>query len=104
VLDTYNNKVIETNTQEEACEYEIKHNSTKNKSINKESESTVFEKPKVLLTDYIEKRKNRVSDDYFQYDDDSDDGYSKYGGYNGWDDNTIDEAFDGNPELTWNID
>ena len=104
VLDTYNNKVIETNTQEEACEYEIKHKSTKNKSINKESESTVFEKPKVLLTDYIEKRKNRVSDDYFQYDDDSDDGYSKYGGYNGWDDNTIDEAFDGNPELTWNID
>lgn len=104
VLDTYNNKVIETNTQVEACEYEIKHKSTENKSINKESESAVFEKPKVLLTDYIEKRKNRVSDDYFQYDDDSDDGYSKYGGYNGWDDNTIDEAFDGNPELTWNID
>ena len=37
------------------------------------------------------------------YDDDSP-SYSKYGGYNGWDDNTIDEAFDGNPELTWNID
>lgn len=104
VLDTYNNKVIETNTQVEACEYEIKHKSTENKSINKESESAVFEKPKVLLTDYIEKRKNRVSDDYFQYDDDSDDGYNKYGGYNGWDDNTIDEAFDGNPELTWNVD
>lgn len=33
-----------------------------------------------------------------------DSSYSKYDGYNGWDDNTIDEAFDGNPELTWNID
>lgn len=30
--------------------------------------------------------------------------YSKYGGYNGWDDDAIDEAFDGNPELTWNVD
>ncbi len=28
----------------------------------------------------------------------------KYGGCNGHDDDTIDEAFDGNPELTWNID
>lgn len=104
VLDTYSHKVIETNTKEEAFEYEIKHKSTEIESINKESGSPVFENPKVLLTDHIEKRKNRVSHDYFQYDDDSDDGYSKYGGYNGWDDNTIDEAFDGNPELTWNID
>lgn len=30
--------------------------------------------------------------------------YSKYGGYNGWDDDAIDEAFDGDPELTWNVD
>jgi hypothetical protein len=39
-----------------------------------------------------------------QFDDEEDFGRSKYGEYNGWDDNTIDEAFDGNPELTWNID
>ena len=39
-----------------------------------------------------------------QFDDEADLGRSKYGEYNGWDDNTIDEAFDGNPELTWNID
>lgn len=30
--------------------------------------------------------------------------YSKYGRYNGWDDDSIDEAFDGVPELTWNVD
>lgn len=30
--------------------------------------------------------------------------YSKYGRYNGWDDDSIDEAFDGDPELTWNVD
>ena len=57
----------------------------------------------------IPEPKERNSYDYgydSYYDDDDDDGgqYSKYGGYNGWDDNTIDEAFDGNPELTWNID
>ena len=51
-----------------------------------------------------------VTTDYYDYgydscrDDDDEGPYSKYGGYNGWDDNTIDEAFDGNPELTWNID
>lgn len=30
--------------------------------------------------------------------------YSKYGGYNGYDDDTIDSAFEGIPEATWNID
>ena len=29
---------------------------------------------------------------------------TEYGGYNGYDDDTIDSAFEGNPELTWNID
>ena len=58
------------------------------------------------MSDRIPKAKERSSyDDYDYYRDDDDEGpYSKYGGYNGWDDNTIDEAFDGNPELTWNID
>jgi hypothetical protein len=63
--------------------------------------------PSVILSDSISEPKERNSYDY-GYDscrDDDDEGpYSKYGGYNGWDDNTIDEAFDGNPELTWNID
>lgn len=30
--------------------------------------------------------------------------YTEYGGYNGYDDNTIDSAFEGMPEATWNID
>lgn len=51
----------------------------------------------------IDSHMKSSDNDYFDYDDDGP-SYSKYGGYNGWDDNTIDEAFDGNPELTWNID
>lgn len=65
-----------------------------------------YEVPKVLLSEAI-KRKGTRSPVYYddnQFDDEEDLGRSKYGGYNGWDDNTIDEAFDGNPELTWNID
>ena len=45
-----------------------------------------------------------INNESYDYCDDNDDGYSKYDGYNDWDDFTIDEAFDGNPELTWNID
>ena len=52
---------------------------------------------KIVSNRYIE----RESNDHWDEDSPS---YSKYGGYNGWDDNTIDEAFDGNPELTWNVD
>ena len=63
-----------------------------------------YEVPKVLLSEAIKRKETRspVYYDNNQFDDD--DPYRKYGGYNGWDDNTIDEAFDGNPELTWNID
>ena len=28
----------------------------------------------------------------------------KYGGYNGYSDDVIDDAFDGFPEATWNVD
>lgn len=30
--------------------------------------------------------------------------YDKYNGYNDWSDQAIDEAFDGDPEATWNVD
>ena len=30
--------------------------------------------------------------------------YEKYGGYNDYDDDTIDYGFDGHPEATWNVD
>lgn len=58
---------------------------------------TDYRKPAVLLSDYIPEEKTSYSDD------DYDNGYSKYGGYNGYDDQTIDDAFEGDPSLTWNV-
>lgn len=63
--------------------------------------------PSVILSDSISEPKENYSYDYGCHDsyrDDDEGPNNKYGGYNGWDDNTIDEVFDGNPELTWNID
>ena len=69
-------------------------------------DTTDYRKPTVLLSDYIPEEKISYSDNYYydNSDDDYDNGYSKYGGYNGYDDDTIDSAFEGDPELTWNID
>jgi hypothetical protein len=43
-----------------------------------------------------------------EHDSKHDDGngmsYEKYGGYNDWSDEVIDDAFDGDPEMTWNVD
>ena len=63
-----------------------------------------YEVPKVLLSEAIKRKETRSPVYYDDNQFDDDDPHRKYGGYNGWDDNTIDEAFDGNPELTWNID
>jgi hypothetical protein len=61
--------------------------------------------PLVILSDKVPQLYDNDSYDSYAYAEDNDDGYySKYGGYNGWDDDTIDEAFDGDPGLTWNID
>lgn len=69
-------------------------------------DATEYCKPTVLLSDYIPEEKTSYYDDYYydNSDDDYDNGYSKYGGYNGYDDQTIDDAFEGDPNLTWNID
>ncbi len=37
-------------------------------------------------------------------DDDDQPSYSRYGGAHGYDDDTIDNAFEGDPEMYWNID
>lgn len=63
----------------------------------------IFPKYDIVLS----KSESRQSS--YDYDDDYDDdyerqSYSKYGGYNGFDDETIDSAFEGMPEATWNID
>lgn len=45
------------------------------------------------------------SDNYENdYDDNYGSSYEKYGGYNGYDDDTIDDAFEGDPMNTWNVD
>ena len=61
----------------------------------KEKETSV-----IILSDEIPKSRSNGYGDWFHHDDCS----SRYGGYNGYDDDTIDSAFEGNPELTWNID
>lgn len=61
----------------------------------------VFDKSGKLIESY--EQENEDNDYYESYDDEAPT-YSKYGGYNGWDDNTIDEAFGGDPSLTWNVD
>ena len=48
-------------------------------------------------------------DPYRRYDQEDDDdeygsSYEEYNGYNGWDDDTINDAFEGDPEATWNVD
>ena len=44
------------------------------------------------------------NEDNYPYDEPGWGRYDEYGGYNGYDDYTIDSAFDGDPEATWNID
>lgn len=60
--------------------------------------------PKEAATMY-ERKHNDVTDNdingYYNVDDSL---YEKYHSYNGYDDDTIDEAFDGFPEATWNVD
>lgn len=43
-------------------------------------------------------------DDSYDQDDNYGSSYEKYGGYNGYDDDTIDDAFEGDPMNTWNVD
>lgn len=49
-----------------------------------------------------------LEDSYFPEDDGHHDDYGtsgeKYGWYNGWSDDVIDDAFEGDPENTWNVD
>jgi hypothetical protein len=42
--------------------------------------------------------------DYPSWEEDYGRSHEKYGGYNGWSDDVIDDAFEGDPEATWNVD
>lgn len=41
---------------------------------------------------------------YLNNEDDYGTCYDQYGGYNGWSDDVINDAFDGDPSATWNVD
>lgn len=44
------------------------------------------------------------SDGYEDYEEDYGSSGEKYGWYNGFSDDAIDDAFEGDPSLTWNVD
>jgi hypothetical protein len=53
------------------------------------------------------KNENNYSNQGYGGDDNDDNyrpSYEKYNGYNGFDDDTIDDAFEGDPDATWNVD
>jgi hypothetical protein len=65
---------------------------------------TITEEGKQKLEDkYSSWENEQQQDDYDNYDDYSP-SYEKYGGAYGYDDDTIDSAFEGDPENYWNID
>lgn len=107
VYDINEGKLIKVHSHDEAVSYKGKKVSETDITNKEDRDKLDFEPPRVLLSDSIKKPKSHSNYSDYRYDDEldnDDDPYRKYGGYNGWDDNTIDEAFDGNPELTWNID
>ncbi len=57
------------------------------------------ENPNVIEDSYDKKE-----DDYYNEWDDYGTSGEKYGYYNGYSDDVIDDAFDGCPEATWNVD
>lgn len=61
-------------------------------------------KHKWFPSDFLEKNGLADYDSMGYYGRSSGLSYEKYGGYNGYDDDTIDYGFDGFPEATWNVD
>lgn len=57
---------------------------------------------KFTIKEYTEPK--NYNDDFDQDDNGYHSSYEKYGGYNGYDDDAIDYAFEGDPSNTWNVD
>jgi hypothetical protein len=77
-----------------------------NQQSGNELQKMIFISPMV-----INEEEEEASEDYpetGEEDDDSMDEYGssgeKYGWYNGYSDDAIDDAFEGDPENTWNVD
>ena len=86
------------------CEYDKVESSFKEGKgkLIRDRNVYVFDKNGKLVDSY---GNNDCIDDeqYYGYDFDTPT-YNKYGGYNGYSDQAIDEAFEGDPSLTWNCD
>lgn len=61
-------------------------------------------KHKWFPADFLERNGLIDHDSIGYYSGSSGRSYEEYGGYNGYDDDTIDYGFDGFPEATWNVD
>lgn len=59
---------------------------------------------KEAATMFQRNRKVLFNEDYFDEIVEKNNRYEIYGGYNGYDDDTIDYGFDGKPEATWNVE
>jgi hypothetical protein len=78
-------------------------------TFKKLTESTLLGDKKYIFSEksLIKNKENSnyinqdLKDNNHTYDESS---YHKYGEYNGYDDDTIDSAFDGDPTNTWNVD
>ena len=70
----------------------------------------IFEKNEFFLEAIKDEEQDEELEDFYEedYSDDPVNSYGrsteKYGGYNGYSDDVIDDAFEGDPSATWNID
>ena len=75
---------------------------------NENIESSDIKKPLENENDEIEDSSFVSEEEFWDDEDDSDNhsgsGGEKYGWYNGFSDDAIDDAFEGDPEATWNVD
>lgn len=72
------------------------------KSFNFRFEGTLDEHQAVHGNTILMPKPAKYSGGYYNQNNSS--SYEKYGGYNDWDDQTIDDAFEGDPYATWNVD
>jgi hypothetical protein len=78
--------------------------------LDKAKERFEEEYPYAYSNDGLEQRDDDFEewndDDFEQFEDleSTNSRYKKYGGYNDYDDDTIDDAFEGDPSNTWNVD
>lgn len=87
--------------------YKVDHPSSLGKQmILKSCEAILFKGYNSKEAATMFQRNQNVSYDEDYYDEiiEENDRYAIYGGYNGYDDDTIDYGFDGKPEATWNVD